>query len=165
MSALLGNSLKTAKINRIITQANMAIAIFHSLGLLTLSSKTLCSKIALTRAPRGTMTRFALLSDGISHCINELRIAAGTKPKSIDLNAGQINFAALNGFSTNPFRRSRFTKKHTRTALKYAPGIEPKQVAFTVFHFPRAVWRYVAYKVMPFLATLVLARYLLGTLG
>ena len=63
---MLGNSLKTAKINRIIAQANMAIAIFHSFGLLTLSSKTLCSKIALTRAPRGTMTRFALLSDGIS---------------------------------------------------------------------------------------------------
>jgi hypothetical protein len=164
MAALLGNSLKTAKINRIIAQTNMAIAIFHSFGLLTLSSKTLCSKMALTRAPRGTMTRFALLSDGIIHCINELRIAVGTIPKSIDLNAGQINFAALNGFSTSPFWRSRFTKKHTRTALKYAPGIEPKTIALTVFHFPRAVWLYVAHKVMSLLSTLVLARYLLGTL-
>lgn len=82
------------------------------------------------------MMTLALISDGISHCINELRIAAGTKPKSIDLNAGQINFAALNGFVTGPFWRSRFTKKHTRTALKYAPGMEPKKMAFTVYCFP-----------------------------
>lgn len=48
------------------------------------------------------------------------------KPISIALKTGQINFMAFTGLSTNPCCRNNFTKKHTNTALKYAPGTDPK---------------------------------------